>query len=74
VELRETQRAVTPFGGRKTLILTIATADADRLARRPAYSVLSLASLSARGITMRSWQEAVHACLAELRHKGKLGL
>ena len=57
--------------GRKTPILPITTAEADRLAKRPAYSVLSPASLAVRGITLRSWQEAVDAYLADLRQKGK---
>jgi dTDP-4-dehydrorhamnose reductase len=59
-------------GGRKTPILPITTAEADRLAKRPAYSVLSPASLTVRGITLRSWQEAVDAYLADLRQKGKM--
>jgi len=58
--------------GRKTRILPITTAEADRLAKRPAYSVLSPASLSVRGIVLRSWQEAVNAYLADLRQKGKI--
>lgn len=48
------------------------TAEAGRLAKRPAYSVLSPASLHAHGITMRSWQEAVSLYLTELHQKGKL--
>ena len=67
-------KEVLQKAGRRTPILPITTAEADRLARRPAYSVLSPASLAARGIAMRSWQDAVDAYLAELRHKGKLGL
>ena len=58
--------------GPKTAILPITTAEANRLAKRPAYSVLSPASLAARGITLRSWQEAVDAYLAELRQNGKM--
>jgi len=59
--------------GRKTSVLPITTAEADRLAKRPAYSVLSPASITVRGVTLRSWQEAVDAYLAELRQKGKMG-
>jgi len=58
--------------GRKTPVLPITTAEADRLAKRPAYSVLSPASLNVRGIRLRNWQEAVGAYVAELRQKGKL--
>jgi dTDP-4-dehydrorhamnose reductase len=57
---------------RKIPILPITTAEADRLAKRPAYSVLSPASLTVRGITLRGWQEAVDAYLEELRQKGKM--
>jgi dTDP-4-dehydrorhamnose reductase len=58
--------------GRKTPILPITTAEAGRLAKRPPYSVLSPASLIIRGITLRSWQEALDAYLAVLRQKGKM--
>jgi len=58
--------------GLRTPILQITTAEADRPAKRPAYSVLSPASLTSRGITLRSWPEAVDAYLAELRQKGNL--
>ena len=58
--------------GRRTPILPITTAEADRLAKRPAYSVLSPACLTVRGIRLRSWQEAVDAYLTELRQKGKM--
>ena len=58
--------------GRRTPILPITTAEADRLAKRPAYSVLSPASLTVRGITLRSWQEAVDVYLEELRQNGKM--
>jgi dTDP-4-dehydrorhamnose reductase len=53
-------------------VLPITTADAARPARRPAYSVLSPAALNARGITLRPWQDATTAYLAELRKQGKL--
>jgi hypothetical protein len=33
---------------------------------------LSPASLTVRGITLRSWQDAVSAYVAELRQKGKI--
>jgi dTDP-4-dehydrorhamnose reductase len=58
--------------GRKTPVLPITTAESGRLAKRPAYSVLSPASLTVHGIRLRSWQEAVDAYLADLRQKGKM--
>lgn len=69
----EFAKEVLRKAGRKTLILPITTAEAGRLAKRPAYSVLSPASLSVRGIVLRSWQEAVDAYLADLRQEGKMG-
>jgi dTDP-4-dehydrorhamnose reductase len=54
------------------LVRPITTAEAGRLAKRPAYSVLSPASLNAHGITMRSWHEALPDYLKELRDHGKL--
>ncbi|MGA2419467.1 MAG: dTDP-4-dehydrorhamnose reductase [Candidatus Acidiferrum sp.] len=53
-------------------VSAISSAQAARLARRPAYSVLSPASLNAYGITLRSWQDAVAPYLRDLRASGKL--
>jgi dTDP-4-dehydrorhamnose reductase len=50
----------------------ITTEQAARMAKRPAYSVLSPASLLVHGIRLRSWQEATTAYLRELRDYGKL--
>jgi len=59
--------------GRDTIHVTpITTQQAGRLAQRPAYSVLSPASLNAHGLTMRHWKPALSAYLQELRHVGKL--
>ncbi|HXJ12932.1 MAG TPA: dTDP-4-dehydrorhamnose reductase [Candidatus Limnocylindrales bacterium] len=58
--------------GRDTTILPIPSPEAGRLARRPAYSALSLRALGSYGIAMRSWQEALGAYLMELRTQGKL--
>jgi dTDP-4-dehydrorhamnose reductase len=58
--------------GRSTPIFPISSAEAGRLARRPAYSALSSKALASRGIVMRGWQEALAAYLSELRMKGKL--
>jgi dTDP-4-dehydrorhamnose reductase len=68
----EFAKEVLQSAGRKTSVLPITTAEAARLAKRPAYSVLSPASLAAHGITMRSWQKAVEAYLGDLREKSKL--
>jgi dTDP-4-dehydrorhamnose reductase len=68
----EFAKEVLQKAGRKTPVFPITTAEAARLAKRPAYSVLSPASLAAHGITMRSWQKAVDAYLIDLRKKGKL--
>lgn len=53
-------------------VLPITTAEADRPARRPSYSVLSPASLNAHGLRMRHWRGALVAYLNELRELGKL--
>lgn len=53
-------------------VLPISTAQAGRLATRPAYSVLSPASLRARGIKMRAWPLALGDYLRDLRALGKL--
>ena len=58
--------------GNKTTVIPITTAEAHRLAKRPAYSVLSSSSLTVRGIALRGWQEAVDAYLVELRQKRKM--
>jgi dTDP-4-dehydrorhamnose reductase len=53
-------------------VLPVTTAEFPRPARRPAYSVLSPTSLSAYGISVRHWEEAVSAYLKDLRLVGKL--
>ena len=58
--------------GRSTTISPITSDQADRLARRPAYSVLSPKALASYGVALRSWQEALQAYLVDLRQKGKL--
>ena len=50
----------------------ITASEIARPARRPAYSVLSPASLNREGITMRNWKEAVPVYLDDLRRVGKL--
>jgi dTDP-4-dehydrorhamnose reductase len=48
----EFAKEVLVKAGRRTPILSITTAESDRLAKRPAYSVLSPASLTVHGITL----------------------
>jgi len=53
-------------------VLPITTAEAGRLAQRPLFSILSPASLHARGIHLRSWNDALAVYLEDLRQAGKL--
>ena len=66
----EFAREILGKAGRTTPVLPISTAEAARPAKRPAYSLLSPAAVSAYGITMRPWQDALDAYLDELRAKG----
>jgi dTDP-4-dehydrorhamnose reductase len=66
------QEVLRQAGRGKVRVLPITTAQAARLAKRPAYSVLSAVSLHAHHITLRSWQDAVTAYLQDLRACGKL--
>lgn len=50
----------------------ITTTESARLAKRPAYSVMSPASLNTRAIFLRDWREALPDYLKELRQIGKL--
>ena len=59
--------------GRNSIsVRPVTTAEFPRPARRPAYSVLSPASLTRCGITVRHWKEAVPIYLQDLRCMGKL--
>jgi dTDP-4-dehydrorhamnose reductase len=58
--------------GKKNSVIPISTAQAARVAKRPAYSVLSPAALHALGIKVRHWREALPPYLDELRQMGKL--
>ena len=53
-------------------VLPITTAEAGRLAQRPLFSILSPASLHARGIHLRNWKDALAVYLEDLRQAGKL--
>jgi dTDP-4-dehydrorhamnose reductase len=66
------QEVLRQAGRGSVRVTPITTAQAARLAKRPAYSVLSPASLQAHGITLRSWQAATAAYLQDLRACGKL--
>jgi dTDP-4-dehydrorhamnose reductase len=68
----EFAREILRKAGRKTRVLPITSAEAGRPARRPAYSVLSPATLASHGMSLRSWGDALDAYLGELRRKGKL--
>jgi dTDP-4-dehydrorhamnose reductase len=68
----EFAREILRKAGRKTPVLPITAAELARPAKRPAYSVLSSATLALYGITLRSWQDALDAYLGELRGRGKL--
>lgn len=66
------QEVLTQAGRGAIRVLPVTTSEFPRPARRPAYSVLSPASLNRYGITMRNWKEAVSAYLNDLRRIGKL--
>jgi dTDP-4-dehydrorhamnose reductase len=66
------QEVLRQAGRGAVRVSPITTAQAARLAKRPAYSVLSPASLHAQHITLRSWQDATKAYLQDLRACGKL--
>lgn len=68
----EFAREILQRAGRSTLITPTTSAEVGRLARRPAYSVLSPKVLTSHGILMRSWREALQAYLSELKRRGKL--
>jgi len=53
-------------------VLPITSAQAGRLAQRPLFSILSPASLHARGIHLRNWKDALAVYLEDLRQAGKL--
>lgn len=50
----------------------VSSAEFVRTARRPAFSVLSPASLHQHGIFVRHWKDAVRVYLDDLRRVGKL--
>ena len=59
--------------GRNSIrVRPITSAESGRLAKRPAYSVLSPERLNAKGVVLGSWQDATAAYLKELQTLGKL--
>jgi len=70
----EFARAILQRAGCNTPVFPITSAEAGRLAKRPAYSVLSPKALAFHGIAMRPWQEALDAYLVERRRKRDLNL
>jgi dTDP-4-dehydrorhamnose reductase len=61
----EFAKEIMRMSGLPAAVKPVSTAEFPRPARRPAYSVLSAASLAAHGIQMSSWQDALRRYLAE---------
>jgi len=66
------QEVLRQAGRESIRVLPVTSAQFPRPARRPAYSVLSPASLNQYGIRMRHWREALSDYLKDLRQVGKL--
>jgi dTDP-4-dehydrorhamnose reductase len=60
-------KEILQSAGSTTTVKPVTTAEFPRPARRPAYSVLSPASLEACGIHMPQWQDAVRRYLSKTR-------
>jgi dTDP-4-dehydrorhamnose reductase len=60
-------KEIVRIAGLRTEVKPVTTAEFPRPARRPAYSVLSAASLHAYGIQMPEWQDAVRRYLLNVR-------
>ena len=67
----EFAKEIVAHAGLAAEVKPVATAEFPRPARRPAYSVLSPASLHAYGIQMPDWKDALARYLAEVRIPGK---
>jgi len=63
----EFAREIVASAGLSTEVRPVSTAQMARPAHRPAYSVLSLASLERFGIVLPTWQDALRRYLAERR-------
>ena len=61
----EFAKEIMRMSGLPAAVKPVSTAEFPRPARRPAFSVLSAASLAAHGIQMPSWQDALRRYLAE---------
>ena len=71
----EFAREILRQAGRESIrVLPVTTAEYPLPARRPAYSVLSPASLTQYGITIRDWKEALPDYLKDLRQVSPLCL
>lgn len=66
------QEVLQQAGRTSTRVHPVTSAQFPRPARRPAYSVLSSATLGTYGITLRDWRETVPLYLDDLRREGKL--
>jgi len=71
----EFAREILRQAGRESIrVLPVTTAEYPLPARRPAYSLLSPASLTQYGITIRDWKEALPDYLKDLRQVSPLCL
>jgi dTDP-4-dehydrorhamnose reductase len=67
----EFAKEILERAGREARLKPIKAVEAGRLAKRPAYSVLSPDALLAQGIAMRPWQQTLVPYLEDLRRRGK---
>jgi dTDP-4-dehydrorhamnose reductase len=68
----EFAKEILKQAGKANPVNPINTVQAARAAKRPAYSVLSSATLRSYGIFVRDWREAIPPYLQELKQLGKL--
>ena len=66
------QEILRHAGRTSVRVIPVSSAAHPRVARRPAYSVLSQSHLAKFGITMRNWKETIPVYLMDLRKAGKL--
>jgi dTDP-4-dehydrorhamnose reductase len=69
----EFAQEILRHAGRSSVrVIPVSSAAYPRVARRPAYSVLSQSHLAKFGIKMRNWKETIPVYLMDLRKAGKL--
>jgi dTDP-4-dehydrorhamnose reductase len=66
------QEILRHAGRTSVTVIPVSSAAYPRVARRPAYSVLSQSHLAKFGIRMRNWKETIPVYLMDLRKAGKL--